>query len=252
VQSAPAPAQPAPAQVEPANTYKVGDKGPAGGLIFYPATQAAAAPPPVTREYNVADTGPANGLVFYPASLVTIAPPPVNREYEIGDTGPAGGIIFYINPQAGEWKYLEAAPANTEKVTFWATEDFPSTDIENSRAVGTGKTNSNLIMRHAIDRGGGFDWAVEVCNSLVVNGYNDWFLPSRDELHQMYGNLVRKGLGGFKGDWYWSSTANGKEGRYAWRENFTDGAQDSHVAYYESDSQGHRGRKWRVRAIRQF
>jgi hypothetical protein len=215
-------AQPVPAQVQPAGTYKVGDKDPAGGLIFYPA------------------------------SFVTISPPPVNRAYESGNTSPAGGIIFYINPQAGDWKYLETAPANTEKETFWAAEDFPSADIDNSRAVGTGKFNATYIMKHVTDRGGGFDWAAEVCDSLVVNGYDDWFLPSRDELHQMYGNLVRRGLGEFKGDWYWSSTANGKEGRYAWRENFTDGTQNSHVASYVEYGKGHRSRKYRVRAIRQF
>jgi hypothetical protein len=273
------PAQTAPVQpqTEIAMTYKVGDRGPAGGLVFYSTATARSEttpPPPVNREYLSGETGPSGGVVFYPdvktssvfspvtenyavgtngpangtvfysstAIRTETVSPIVNREYNIGDTGPAGGIIFFINPLAGDWKYMEAAPANTEKVTFWAAEDFPSTTINNSRAVGTGKSNSNYIMGQAIDRGGGFDWATEVCDSLVVNGYDDWFLPSRDELHQMYGNLVRRGLGGFKGEWYWSSTANNNVGSWVWRENFTDGTQNE-VYRYEKN---------RVRAIRQF
>jgi TolB-like protein len=217
----------------------------------------------LTKQYNLRTDATLTNLtkvaaapISAPAAVPTPAPalPPApaaasTQVYKIGDTGPAGGIIFYINSQAGDWKYLEAAPANTEKQTFWAAENFPSADIDDSRGVGTGKFNSTYIMRHATDRGGGFDWAAEVCDSLVVNGYDDWYLPSRDELHQVYGNLVRKGLGGFKSDWYWSSTANGKEGRFGWRENFTDGTQDSETGYPYN---GSRDRKYRVRAIRQF
>jgi len=47
-----------------------------------------------------------------------------------------------------------------------------------------------------------------------VNGFSDWFLPSRGELDLMYANLARKGLGGFKTvndetnftNLYWSSS----------------------------------------------
>jgi hypothetical protein len=74
-----------------------------------------------------------------------------------------------------------------------------------------------------------------------VNGYDDWFLPSRDELHQMYGNLVRRGLGGFKGEDYWSSTPS-DDSRYFWSENLSNGNQE---AKWLSN-------KYRVRAIRQF
>jgi hypothetical protein len=228
-------------------SYNVGDKGPAGGLIFYSTdtTRAETAPPPLNREYAAGDTGPASGVVFYPVALVKTMIPPVTQKYEVGDTGPAGGIIFYVNPQVGAWKYLEAAPANTEKVSFWCSEGFPVTAILNVRAVGSGKPNSDFIMRAAVDRGGGFDWAAEICDSLVVNGYDDWFLPSRDELHMMYGNLQRKGLGNFKGEWYWSSTPSEQNSWLnIWTENFADGQQGQSF----NNAYG----KARVRAIRQF
>jgi hypothetical protein len=102
-------------------------------------------------------------------------------------------------------------------------------------------------MRQAVSRGGGFDWAAEVCDALTVNGYADWFLPSMDELHMMYGNLARKGLGDFKAEGYWSSTPYKDHYGYSYAraENFSDGAQNGSHRY-------DRGTKYRVRAIRQF
>jgi hypothetical protein len=209
-----------------------------------PASQVAAPEAIPVQTEPVQTAVPAS----VPAQTPTV--PPTPTVYKIGDKGPAGGIIFYANPQEGSWKYLEVAPANTEKVTFWATEDFPIDAIKDARSVGMGKSNTEYIMRAAVERGGGFDWAAEICDSLTVNGYDDWFLPSRDELHQMYGNLQRRGLGGFQSAGYWSSTPVPRKYHSdigtsisAWFENFTNGEQNEDVS---------RAAKFRIRAIRQF
>ena len=101
-------------------------------------------------------------------------------------------------------------------------------------AVGTGKANTQATMVQANNRGGGFGWAAQACDALAINGFDDWFLPSRDELHYMYGNLHMRNLGGSSLDWYWSSTDEGAA--YAnrkWQaENFSDGRQ---AAYTSSD-----------------
>jgi hypothetical protein len=191
-----------------------------------------------------------------PAAQAPAAPPAPT--YKVGDTGPAGGIVFYDKGNnSGGWRYLEAAPASTEVKTFWASEEFPVDSILNVRAMGTGKSNTAFIMRQAASKGGGFDWAAEVCDALSINDYDDWFLPSQDELHMMYGNLARRGLGEFKAEWYWSSTPyNGFSyvAPYprARAENFLDGAQpqgdDNNSRYHRYD----RNIKYCVRACRQF
>ena len=45
--------------------------------------------------------------------------------------------------------------------------------------------------------------AADYCANLIENGYDDWYLPSIDELMAGWGAL---GLGGFPNDVYWSST----------------------------------------------
>jgi hypothetical protein len=42
--------------------------------------------------------------------------------------------------------------------------------------------------------------------NLNFGEFNDWFLPSKDELDLMYQKLKRNEIGGFSDDWYWSSS----------------------------------------------
>jgi hypothetical protein len=169
------------------------------------------------------------------------------KTYKIGDTGPAGGIIFDDKGNdSGGWRYLEAAPHDIDRKLVAVSEYIGSFKSLMERTVGKGKSNTQIIMREANNKGGGFGWAAQACDSLVVNGFNDWFLPSRDELHFMYGNLSLQGLGNFKGDWYWSSTFNETDNGdwvTTWMaENFRTGEQVRRDA----------NQSYNVRACRQF
>jgi hypothetical protein len=139
--------------------------------------------------------------------------------YKIGDEGPAEGIIFYTNPnyKSDGWRYLEAARTNIMQndggYTFrWGTEykDENSNDVmfavdSTQERIGTGKGNTKrivdaIIEKNLVDR----NYAAYVASS-IINDFDDWFLPSIDELKEMYNNL--HDLGDFGTDEpYWSSS----------------------------------------------
>jgi hypothetical protein len=174
------------------------------------------------------------------AATPTAPVAPAAPTYKIGDAGPAGGIIFYDKGNnTGGWRYLEAAPADINKLLKGSTEDFEVNNIK-ERGVGWGKRNTAAIMKEAQNKGGGFGWAAQACDAYTLNGFDDWFLPSRDELHYLYGHLHMQSLGTFRNEWYWSSTAASSD--YWMAENFSDGRQDNYAGRND----------FRVRPIRQF
>jgi len=184
------------------------------------------------------------------------AQPAAAVTYRIGDVGPAGGLIFYDKGNTtGGWQYMEAAPADISGMVRWnaGTIDHFSRDffiilgIDSGQVfrVGRGKENTELLMEVLLMEGGGFGWALRRCYDFELNGFDDWFLPSRDELNFMYGNLHLRDLGSFSNDWYWTSSVDRRNAdvQDIWRINFAD---NRHEADYFSRGMA------RVRPVRRF
>jgi len=131
------------------------------------------------------------------------------KTYKIGDTGPAGGIVFYDKGTFSDgWRYLEAAPAETEFGAQWGLifgQDGNYISVNGTEGwTGSGKRNTQLIV--AAFGAEAKRTAAYQCANLNFNGFKDWFLPSINELGLMYTNLKRQGLGNFSGHRYWSSS----------------------------------------------
>ena len=105
--------------------------------------------------------------------------------------------------------------------------------------IGAGKENTQAIVTHSLTTGVNCR-AATVCGTIRSGGYDDWFLPSKGGLNLMFVYLQEAGIGGFKEDWYWSSSLN--DSGHALIQNFRNGSQDNSGNTY--------GRL--VRAIRQF
>ena len=125
----------------------------------------------------------------------------------------AGGIVFYVDGTGLHG--LVSAPMDQGRAP-WGCD---GTSIPTGTALGTGATNTAAIVASCGQAG----IAANVADSLVLNGYDDWFLPSRDELALMWSNLSTKGLAGFStSNDYWSSSDAGPSS--AWYVSFYDGA----------------------------
>jgi len=164
----------------------------------------------------------------------------------IGDTGPAGGKIFYVAPSGFPITttiynyeltayYLEAAPENQGRYLAWASSGYTSRMIDSTKTViGSGKENTRLIL--AIDAAAP---AALACKNYKIGGKDDWFLPSKDELNELY---KQRNLFFITSGSFWSST-NGNTVLGAWSQDF--------------DSRGYQGTYTKsatqyVRAIRVF
>jgi len=174
---------------------------------------------------------------------------PVQKlDYKIGDIGPAGGIIFYDKLEYTDgWRYLEAAPEDTEISNGqWGAyrHDVSGTQM----GLGSGKRNTDIIVAflNSVNESGK---AAQLCKQLTFGGKNDWFLPSMEELNWMYLNLHRAGLGGFKNERYWSSSQVNTTN--AWYRHFGSDGRASHDK--DKNASGWVfGYVIRVRAIRAF
>ncbi len=166
-------------------------------------------------------------------------------EYSIGDVGPAGGLIFYLNPNfaADGWRYLEAAPFDQSAGAPWGCF---RTLIPGARgtAIGAGRQNTLDINATCSSPG----CAASLCTNFSFNGIRGWFLPSTDELMQMYINLKLAGLGDFGPNdvadncTYWSSTQ-----RTADMADHLDFADNGRRQHYDDKDYPRR-----VRAVRAF
>jgi len=226
----------------------------ASAALDITSTSAGFLPPRMTAVQCAAIPSPALGLMVFCTNCAsgegeiqvyyasgwknivggeTLDPPPVIGDYR------DGGIVFYVADVATDLD----GDGDLDTGLVCAIQDHPNAiawiqggntqTIENggtSASIGTGQTNTTAMMNQVGYTGG----TAAVCNdySITVNEitYSDWFLPSKDELNQMYTNkatinttAVANGGSNFAYAYYWSSTE--LDSSYAWFQNFFNGSQ---------------------------
>ena len=141
-------------------------------------------------------------------------------QYQVGDLA-EGGIVFYVD-ETGEHGLVAAMEDLTEGATDpngfgfngyeWGcmSEDVSGADGQD---LGTGYQNTmDIVSQGCVTQNGGIT-AAQAALDVEVNGYIDWYLPSIDELNEMYNTIGPGGLesniGGFEisvNSYYWSSS----------------------------------------------
>ena len=160
--------------------------------------------------------------------------------YEIGDTGPAGGKIFITPSTSGNTtgKYFEVAPISGQVIRTWATDTVPGVGLGNAATsvvgadgtdIGTGQQNTADIVAQT----GNVEAtsAAVYCDQYTYGGFSDWFLPSKDELNELY--IQRNIVGGITASYYSTSSEYSYEA--FWFQSFIDGNPNTpykNNAYY--------------------
>ena len=166
---------------------------------------------------------------------------------QIGDSYQGGKIAYLDN--TGLHGFIIAPDQNwnpnnsNQSPPGWWNNSFVTTNATGT-AIGTGSTNTNLI----VSAQGAGSYAAKLCADLVLDGYDDWFLPSRDELQIISDNRVALGefsdctVSSMLPCSYWSSSEINNTDAYAY--SFSSNPPNAFV--------NGKGGWFRVRAIRNF
>ena len=154
---------------------------------------------------------------------------------EIGDEMEGGKVAYLGNefPVMGkmichpEWYY----DSNTRQ---WGCQG--TTVGRSNRELGSGYENTEtaIAATDCMDS----DKAPRICWDTDTAGYTDWFLPSEDELNELYQN--KNTLGGFAASYYWSSSEHS--------------SRDAKSQYFPNGNQffANKSLNFRFRAVRGF
>jgi hypothetical protein len=167
----------------------------------------------------------------------------------IGDTGPGGGIIYYVSntpfacgpARASMCSYLEVAPdgwqlfvdpdweyGDPDPERSWSNIEESTTAVDNpsspqTAGIGWGYWNTRAIILQgntdtSTSAAALADSYVSVFNEIE---YGDWYLPSKDELNQIW---VQLGVNFLATDFYWSSSEKDEnEASDQWFQNGNQG-----------------------------
>ena len=187
--------------------------------------------------------------LIMPASNLTLYAQWTDDGGVIGKIGQAGGLVFYENSNYSEdgWRWLEAAHEDINiagNVFFnWGGDGILVGAAAQGTAIGTGAFNTAAIVAIYGDNEpyqGRSDYAAKLCSNLVLGGYDDWFLPSKDELYLLYQNLHQQSYGDFASTYYSSSSEIDSLG--TWSQHFDTDVQ----MYFIKEN------SVRIRAVRAF
>jgi len=155
-----------------------------------------------------------------------------------------GGIIFHLWEDAKE--ELHGLVVSLEKSEAF----YPYSNLRNELIGSSAQSAWNGLANtlHIVQQNGHLRSCAEYCLELNTQGYNDWYLPSIDELHLLWINRfnVNKALESMKAepiriiDQFASSTEASPQ--KAWMLDFSTGSISAVPKWMP----------FRVRAIRQF
>ena len=153
-----------------------------------------------------------SGLSMFTVSALSLAATP-----QIGDSY-GGGVVLYVDG-TGQHGLIAAKADLMFDVASNRVVDTNSHDNLTQKLYDNSVTDKEKFRKKTSYF---VTWYfANVAANTFVGGYSDWFLPNKEQLHQIY--LHRTALPGIEDTYYWSSSESGAS--KAWAQDFTNGEQ---------------------------
>lgn len=110
-----------------------------------------------------------------------------------------GGIIFYLD--STKQHGLIAAKSDQSTAAEWSEAPVLQLTNATGKGLGAGQRNTKKII--SVQGYNGYAYAAYLCSKYKNEGYTDWYLPSVNELSQLYKHRSVISDLGYS---YWSST----------------------------------------------
>jgi len=159
-----------------------------------------------TEAFTCVLTGLYPGILYYARAFATnsegigygneVSFTTKSAGYTIGQAF-GGGMIFYID-STGQHGLI----ADTTHPIPYVEWGCDSIFIDTRQEIGTGQANTLAIVNGCSQPG----IAARLCYDLVLNGFDDWFLPSLDEFTEYC--KATTVINGYGGSSHWTSTAD--------------------------------------------
>jgi hypothetical protein len=165
------------------------------------------------RAYAIINAAKPDTVYSAESTVATVATAliPTNTVY-------GGGLVFYVD-STGEHGLIIAK--NDIGRFMWLNCGNRTAIIGTSGSIGTGQSNTNLILGHVFTNPPcpfNDPIAAKVCDDYSFAGYNDWYLPSLQELYAFQDFCFQNGQAApywLGMDLYWSSSGS-SNGNYAY------------------------------------
>lgn len=238
-----------------------------GSSVFERGVVYSTSGNPTTDDIKIPDIGMGTGSYFADITGLNESSTYYIRAYAINEVGIAygneiqittledglrpgvshqGGVIGYIF-QPGDSRYDPNEThgiivANQTLSLSWlnGANNYISTGAT-SKSIGSAHYNSAVIIDKQSVYGSGNNYAAKHCSDLVAFGYDDWWLPTSNELEAIFDN--RDAIGFFIDGNYWTSTeTNDREAFAVWFSGASQGNQ----------FRSNKNNEYKVRPIRYF
>ena len=161
-------------------TFSISSQTPAGALSINATTGELSVADASFFDYETNPTITATISVLGATNSGTVTID-LNDLNEVGEYK-FGGVIFWVNV-AGNEGYSVAMDNQSAAAPYGCLHTATGAT---ATSIGTGQANTNAILSICTTSG----TAADLVDNLNTNGYDDWFLPSQDEMREIMNNMT--------------------------------------------------------------